>query len=285
MCLWCPHGVLSRHSEAATPSLTLVPCDNAVGLDLLPPLPEPDQRAQQEEASLGFTIVLVVVCLLVGITSAVAFFAKEMPLLARWALPALIWSEAFAAFACFKGILHGDPGVIPRSPQHSLPFPPTVEKRVQEGTSFQGLPNFRAADGRSYCVRCFVWRPDNAHHCSTCGRCVVDFDHHCGVFGRCIAGSGLHGNMKYFTGLLVFGCCGGLTCATCATWGACLAWGILGLLVVFVVSVAIAWGVLSIWFDPFLIAEAVDCWRTCVRSGLERKDSLKMSLLGSGERS
>jgi hypothetical protein len=50
----------------------------------------------------------------------------------------------------------------------------------------------------SYCVRCLVWRPHDAHHCRTCGRCVAGFDHHCGVFGRCI----VQGNMPCFSMLI-----------------------------------------------------------------------------------
>lgn len=75
----------------------------------------------------------------------------------------------------------GDPGTIKRSPETCFPQPELVKERLRNGLTLDGVGNL-SEDGRTFCIRCLVWRPDDVetHHCNTCQRCVTDFDHHCG---------------------------------------------------------------------------------------------------------
>merc|ERR1712216_931419 len=72
------------------------------------------------------------------------------------------------------------------------PIPEEVAGKLMDGKrDMSGFHNIRSeVDGRTYCVRCYLWRPSEietkCHHCNICQRCVTGFDHHCGVFGRCI---------------------------------------------------------------------------------------------------
>lgn len=110
-----------------------------------------------------------------------------------------IWSEAFVAAACCAFILCAGAGVIHRSPNTCYPIPEEVLQHLQGNDEACPKSNI-SESGRTYCIRCFVWRPAgyHSHHCSTCQRCVTNFDHHCGVFGRCIVG----GNMPCFVGMI-----------------------------------------------------------------------------------
>mmetsp|Transcript_72908 Transcript_72908/g.126612 ORF Transcript_72908/g.126612 Transcript_72908/m.126612 type:complete len:329 (+) Transcript_72908:86-1072(+) len=265
-----------------------LPCSEFSSLELLPPLPTPNYVARQQEALLGCITVFSFVSIFVGTTNAVTFSVKDMPSEGRWIMSVLIWSEAAVALMCLAGILLGDPGVIRRSQLQSLPLPPSVEEEMKqlEGeltseSRTYALTNFRAEDGRSYCVRCFVWRPDGAHHCSTCGVCVADHDHHCGVFGRCIAGSGRKGNMKYYRGILISFVVGGITCISCVVWGLFLAFGWFGLIPLLAAIISIWWIVWSIVENPFLLTDCVFSWRSCVTSLLESTDKYKDPLLAS----
>ena len=119
----------------------------------------------------------------------------------------------------------GDAGVVRRTPETCLPVPPEVAERLRAGAPVpETLRNINSDDGtRTYCVRCFVWRPaglqgrGRPHHCRVCQRCVLHFDHHCGVYGRCIAGDGVrNGNLRYFFTIIVMGYAGFFTMlATC----------------------------------------------------------------------
>ena len=113
-----------------------------------------------------------------------------------------LWSEAAAILTFFLGFLWCDPGAVRRSPETCFPQPLHVATRLCEGLTLDGIKNV-TEDGRVFCVRCLLWRPDSArtHHCSTCKRCVVDFDHHCVVYGRCVAGGWRRGNLGFFRGL------------------------------------------------------------------------------------
>lgn len=129
----------------------------------------------------------------------------------------LIWSEAAIATLCTAYIIFAGAGIVKRSRSTCYPIPEhvldvlTSKKSLVDADLTKNVDSDK--DGRSYCVRCFLWRPSprssesKSHHCSTCQRCVVEFDHHCGVFGRCIVG----GNMPCFVALISMMFAGWLT--------------------------------------------------------------------------
>lgn len=45
-----------------------------------------------------------------------------------------------------------------------------------------------------YCVKCEIYKPDNAHHCRVCRRCVYNMDHHCPWINNCVG----RNNTKFF---------------------------------------------------------------------------------------
>lgn len=277
-CHRCLQGSRSEvvPAESAPEVAALLSCSECLELELLPPPPIPNYLAKRQEALLGCITVSTIVTLFVGATNAVVFAVKEMPPVARWVLIILIWTEAAVGLICLAGILLSDPGVIPRGPSHSLPLPPGV-------TIMQGMfglemrmhytQNYVADDGRSYCLRCCVWRPPDSHHCSTCGVCVSNFDHHCGIFGRCIAGSWLQGNMKYYRGILVSFLVGGVTCITSVVWGLSLALGRYVLIPIFLFLLALAWAFWVVVDNPFLLTDLAFRWRAFLTSMQSTRDS------------
>ena len=78
------------------------------------------------------------------------------------------------------------PTNVINTPETCLPVPPEVAERLRAGAPVpETLRNINSDDGtRTYCVRCFVWRPaglqgrGRPHHCRVCQRCVLHFDHH-----------------------------------------------------------------------------------------------------------
>ncbi|KAL1504467.1 hypothetical protein AB1Y20_010872 [Prymnesium parvum] len=201
------------------------PGEDWAGVEMLPPMPPPERCEQCAESSCGVTLVLALICVFVGLTQAAATSSMEKP--KTWVFLGLIYAEAIVALVCLLGILCADPGTIQRSPSTCFPLPEQVAELVRAGRPIEGLRNIRE-NGRSFCVRCLVWRPDpqgragsdddsdefeegEVHHCSTCQRCVRDFDHHCGVFGRCIAGKGFAGTMGYFKVIISMGVAGCVT--------------------------------------------------------------------------
>jgi len=189
----------------------------------LPPMPSPDYATRTAESACGTTVVLGLIAAAVGGMVGIQWDAQGAH---KVAFLVVIGLEALIAIACLLGILCGDPGIIGRSPETVFPLPKEVEEKLRAGEPLDDLKNnIEGTDGRSFCVRCLVWRPapsdslsidmeacvpcstpTKVHHCSVCGRCVVHFDHHCGVFGRCIAGRpfsfGRGGNMGYFSTLI-----------------------------------------------------------------------------------
>jgi len=182
----------------------------------LPPLPDQDLCAMRGEACCGNSLVLFLIFLFVAPMQAYVAQSSGPITVMVYIWMAAIYAEAATAIICLIGLMWGDPGTVKRTPENCFPLPEVVAERLRNGRSLDGVGNV-TEDGRVFCIRCLVWRPDDTetHHCATCQRCVVEFDHHCGVFGRCIAGDGCGGNMGYFKTLIMMGCLG---CATCVSF-------------------------------------------------------------------
>ena len=151
----------------------------------LPPLPEPKRCEMRMEASGGTVLVLALVAVFTGMTQGVALGPGKLTGAWWWLFFCLIYGEAACAIGCLLGIMWGDPGVVKRSEETCFPIPAEVAHRLRRGLSLEQMGNV-TEDGRTYCIRCLLWRPgglagrSTVHHCGTCQRCVVDFDHHCG---------------------------------------------------------------------------------------------------------
>lgn len=202
---------------------------------MLPPLPTPNLDAQWTESVRGCAVVLSLVTLLVGATTGV-IVAAERSLPYTWGFCGLIVGLACVALVCLVYLMLGDPGVVQRTEATCLPVPGEVKAKLAAGSPLVGALNSNIQEEgvprpRSYCVRCFVWRPHappgmpQPHHCSICQRCVVSFDHHCSVFGRCIAGTRTSGNMPFFVTIIACGQLGiwttvvGVSIALVTRWG------------------------------------------------------------------
>ncbi len=149
----------------------------------LPPLPEQDLCQMRAEASCGNSLVLFLIFLFVAPMQAYANAqGGNLTTMQRvWIFA--IYAEAATAIFCLLGLMWDDPGTIKRTPENCFPLPDIVAEKLATGQSLESVGNVTGDDGRIFCIRCLVWRPDdgNTHHCSTCQRCVVEFDHHCGV--------------------------------------------------------------------------------------------------------
>lgn len=178
-------------------------------IERLPSLPS-RAGAYWTEPCMGLCIVTVLSAMLVSVTQGLAAASLEASggssegssdKVRDFSVFA-IWAEAITAALCTLFLLFGNAGVVQRSPKTCYPVPAEVVERLTACRTLDGLKNVRGDDGRSYCVRCCLWRPSKeegrVHHCQVCQRCVRGFDHHCGVFGRCI----VRENMPCFVALI-----------------------------------------------------------------------------------
>ena len=173
----------------------------------LPPRPQPGATLHAEMlfgAATVSTAGLFCLGLAHGMVAICARCSEAgLPALVRSAVLHSVGGGALLA-VCFEAyLLAGDPGVIRRNPRNSLPPPPAAAAyacAMMAGGSPDGSvaeANLKSDDGRSYCVRCCVWRPSlletthgcalpcgprlrlpagceheaprmSAHHCSTC---------------------------------------------------------------------------------------------------------------------
>jgi len=180
----------------------------------LPPLPKRDS-AFYSEPLCGICVVGFLSTLLVAMTSGAASVADNKAVAKVTVV--LIWTWAGTATFCVLYLLFGCNGEIKRSRHNCYPVPEEVARRLKACPSEppELKRNIAGEDGRTYCVRCLLWRPHEndtgtGHHCNTCQRCVTGFDHHCGVFGRCITDD----NMPCFYTLIAMMITGVLTAGT-----------------------------------------------------------------------
>ncbi len=148
----------------------------------LPKLPRPDYCAMRGEACCGNSLVLFLIFLFVAPMQAYASSKDVTMTTTMQAWMVAIYAEAAIAIFCLLGLMWGDPGTVKRTPENCFPQPDIVAEKLRRGESLMSVGNV-TEDGRVFCIRCLVWRPDDSevHHCGTCQRCVVEFDHHCGV--------------------------------------------------------------------------------------------------------
>ena len=191
----------------------------------LPPLPKPNLSEMRSQALCGNLLVLSLITIFCGLTNAIALWGPSAHTgAAWWVVFVAIWGQTAIALVCLLAIMWADPGTVRRSEATCFPVPDAVAEKLRRGESLATIGNI-TRDGRTYCVRCLVWRPNDGgrsggragssltHHCQTCNRCVTEFDHHCGVFGRCIAGKcEFKGNMWAFRLILVMAASGAITC-------------------------------------------------------------------------
>jgi len=205
-------------------------------VELLPPYYKTSERRAFQSMTGPATITLKIV-MICGTTHAVALVVGDLPDTLWWICFVMLYTEAFCAFCCLFKIVCGGSSEVHRTPLVCFPVPDEFLSKLEKGDQHisnglqywtprcqdQHISNVSdVAGGRTYCVRCLVWRPDigpgglRSHHCSVCQRCVTDFDHHCGFYGRCIAGSNSPtrpGNMFPFKLIIVcavLGCCTGV---------------------------------------------------------------------------
>jgi len=202
------------------------------------------------------------VCGIIGgvlTTSHCAYFIGSMSL--EFALPfwAIIWACVPLALWGLEAMLRRDPGLIHRTAETSAPYPQAVVDALRQGARESLTENIQGIDGRSFCVRCFVWRPKRSHHCKVCARCVEEFDHHCIFFQRCISGKGWGGgdfclrtgNWRPFVALVAAGALsstlGLLYCALCLLswadalevgWASAVVFGVLTCCCIFPIGAA-----------------------------------------------
>jgi hypothetical protein len=175
-------------------------------------LPELPRRSKKYFAQpfLGLCLVGSVSTLCVSLTRELASENDNSQFVKK--LHYIVCACAAMAGTSTAYIIFGKAGEVRRSDSTCYPIPKEVAVRLMQKQPLDGLGNIVcSADGRSYCVRCLLWRPAQqrymrSHHCQICQRCHMDFDHHCAVFGRCIVGGNLIPfRTLFFTFFLGFG--------------------------------------------------------------------------------
>ena len=123
----------------------------------LPPLPKPNLPVMRSEACCGICVVVGIVAICVTATTSAA---SSLPVGIGGPLIALVLCEAFVALGCLGYLMWGDPGVVRRTRATCLPVPPEVLEKlagIEHPQPLAGMRNIQDR-GRTYCVRCCLWR-------------------------------------------------------------------------------------------------------------------------------
>jgi len=235
-----------EHAKDDTPTEELPPLPADGGASLLkylPSLPRPAYWTLLQERLTGVAVIGSICGVCGGTAHGFCNFAEKwgdtpLPREVPVAVLSVTYSLVALAVSFQLVVLFGAKGRIARSKTSCLPLPREAVDYLQKlaaGEKVEGQMAWhnltRSDDAHTFCVRCFVWRPEkrqvrkccplpcgltlpycevddeleaSSHHCSTCGRCAVGFDHHCGVLGACIT----EANTFFFRGLLVLGVLG-----------------------------------------------------------------------------
>lgn len=152
------YAVSCEGSAAVAPIAYAVPCEEGSAAPALPPMPTPDYKARRQQSTCGIAVVLGNILFFLGVTNA-AVWPDGFDASSRWICLWLIYGEAIVALVCLAGLLFGDPGVVRRTKDTTMPLPAEVAERLCKGGMQHQFVLTNIQDGpRSYCVRCFVWR-------------------------------------------------------------------------------------------------------------------------------
>lgn len=139
--------------------------ENALlSLEALPRLPTPEYAQRRKEAIGGTVLIYVIIILQTAVTLTCAFATPSMPEGVTHALAAVILSAAATAAISHAFVLFADLGIVKRSVRTCHPIPEEVANRIRSGVDDDFGPNVHN-DGKSFCTRCLVWRPERSHHC------------------------------------------------------------------------------------------------------------------------
>lgn len=117
----------------------------------LPPITKPEEKRTQQ-SRMGCLMIIGITLSLVATTHGFALTFGSFPTHGWWTILVLIYTEAAVAFYCLWGLLYADPGVIVRSAQTCLPFPPEIAKALRQGHPLPDTNIINDVEGATYCV-------------------------------------------------------------------------------------------------------------------------------------
>ncbi|KAG2039499.1 DHHC palmitoyltransferase-domain-containing protein [Suillus americanus] len=98
----------------------------------------------------------------------------------------VIFTLKFLAFVSLMVCVARDPGPVYFNASDQDPIDQREDMGLAEALMTMGNTDDDCSPDK-FCRKCWVPKPERAHHCSICGRCVLKMDHHCPWLGaKCI---------------------------------------------------------------------------------------------------